>query len=348
GHSVPCKKIEIIEASHPVPDETSQIAGARILELLSNCTDDDLVIFLLSGGASALMESTVDDISLEDLQNTNRLLLNSGASISEINPVRSCLSRVKAGGLRRATQATVICLILSDVLGNDLNVIGSGPFSDTSPNGELAEQILRDRGIWDQVPASVRDAVHKVTRAKPADTNSDDRVHQIIIGDLNRAIDAAAVEAQKLGLKPWVVIRTLDGEARDAGKWLGELAASMSTNGSPGMDVIIAGGETTVTVTESGVGGRSQELATAAALALRGVTGITLLAGGTDGTDGPTDAAGAVVDGSTAERAEDLGISLHEALTNNNAYPALEKLGELLITGPTGTNVADLVVIVRG
>lgn len=346
GHTVPTRLIRVLEASHPVPDERSVEAGRQIVELAGQAEAADLVIVLLSGGASSLMELPEDGISLHDLQETTALLLRAGAPIRELNAIRACLSKIKAGGLARAAgNATVLCLALSDVLGNPLDVIGSGPCVETPRNPQRALDILANRGVIDAAPA----AVARLLKADPGDrppTPSRAADH-VIVGDIWTALNAARDAAISRGLRPLVLTGWLEGEAREVGTVFGALARDLpKANLDTGIDCYIAGGETTVTVRGSGKGGRSQELAAAAALTMAGTEGVALLAAGTDGTDGPTDAAGGLVDGSTSALARARGHDITLALTANDTYRALAEAGALVITGPTLSNVGDLVVVV--
>lgn len=340
GYAVEVDGAQVLEAAHPVPDHGSVVAGNRFLGELECLGPDDLVLFLLSGGASALLERPAGSLTLDDLRYTTTALLRSGAPIGEVNRVRSCLSGIKAGGIARAAApARVACLVLSDVLGNPLETIGSGPCVDCSPDPAGAINILQSRGVWEGLPRAVQE--HLLAGGLPCG-GAVPRVQHIIVGDIATAVDAAVAEAHRLGLRPEVLTTNLVGEARDAGDLLGEAAVELSV-GTGAPDCLIAAGETTVTVTGSGVGGRCQELAAAAALKIRGHPGVALLAAGTDGSDGPTDAAGALVDGDTATQPGDL----IKALQDNDTYPALDRLGAILRTGSTDSNVGDVVIVVR-
>ncbi len=340
GHGQPTKRIRVLESSHPIPDQRSVEAGKAILEQVRRADENDLVFFLLSGGASSLMELPAEGISLAEFQVTTDILLRSGADITELNTVRSCISRIKAGGIARAVSpATCICLIISDVLGNPLEIIGSGPCIDTTLDFNRAIKILKRYGLIDQIPKSVWNTLNNqvdssITHQKNAP------IKHIVLGDLNTAIDAAKASADRLGLRTNILMRTMQGEARAVGELMGSIGCELE--GNPGFDCVLAGGETTVTVKGSGRGGRSQELAVSASKALSGVSGIALLAAGTDGTDGPTDAAGGLV---TGETCNDL-VELQNSLANNDSHTFLKRHNALFTTGPTGTNVGDLVIIV--
>lgn len=334
GHALPTRWIEIIEAGHPLPDENSVVAGVRMLALAESATDRDLVIVLISGGASALMEAPVDEVCLRDIQLITESLLKSGADIRELNAVRSCLSRIKAGGLARACgSAKVVCLLLSDVIGNDRQVIGSGPCWGAPPPGDEARGILQRRHV--PVQDAVADALRHVAGAEPV------RPEHLIIGDVFTLLEEAQKAAQSLGLKPKVYGRPFTGEAREVGARMAAEAMTLR-NEAGRYDCVLAAGETTVTVRGRGIGGRNQELACAAALALEDVADVALLAIGSDGTDGPTDAAGGLVDGNTYTR-----TNLRRTLDENDSYHALLAADALVTTGPTQTNLNDLIVIAR-
>lgn len=334
GHAVPTRTIEVIEAGHPIPDENSVLAGERMLELAESATNRDLVIVLISGGASALMEAPVDGVCLRDIQLITESLLKSGADIRELNAVRSCLSRIKAGGLARACgSAKVVCLLLSDVIGNDRQVIGSGPCWGSPPSGDEARDILGRRYV--PVQDSIAGALRHVAAEQPASPE------HLVIGDVFTLLEEALKAAQSLGLKTKVYGRPFTGEAREVGARMAAEALTLQKEIGR-HDCVLAAGETTVTVRGRGLGGRNQELSCAAAIALEDVPDVALLAIGSDGTDGPTDAAGGLVDGKTYTRA-----NLRRALDENDSYHALEAADALLITGPTQTNLNDLVVIAR-
>jgi glycerate 2-kinase len=346
SHALPTKRIRILEAGHPIPDENSVSAGHEIHDLVAQANQNDLVICLLSGGASSLMELPAAGITLEDLQTITNLLLRAGADINELNAVRACLSNLKAGGLARAiAPARAICLVISDVLGNPLNVIGSGPCFDIAVDRNAAISIIQKNGLWEAISHPVQDSL---LNESPSARAISPEVTHFIIGDIRTALDAAKECAIARGLHPLILSSEVQGEARLVGKVYGGMAHDLPLSSqATGFDCIIAGGETTVTVTGNGKGGRSQELACTAALEMSGIEEVCLLAAGTDGTDGPTDAAGALVDGRTLQMAEDHGLSIDHALAENDAYPLLDKIGCLIRTGPTQTNVGDLIIAVH-
>lgn len=334
GYAIEAGRIEVLEAAHPIPDATSLHAGARILEAAQAAAPDDLVVVLISGGASALMESLVDGVSLADIQAVTRDLLRAGADIFEVNAVRKCLSKIKAGGLARACgSATILCLLLSDVLGNSREVIGSAPCWGAPPSGDAALAILKVGGV--PIPEAVASALTRVPSAPEA------HPEHVVIGDIYTALEAAQKSAIAQGFRAKVYGRTFSGEARVVGARMAAEAIYLRSE-SDQYDAVIAGGETTVTVRGDGKGGRNQELACAAAIALADVPDIALLAVGTDGTDGPTDAAGGLVDGETHLRTD-----LRAALSRNDSLTALQAADALVVTGPTQTNLNDLVIITR-
>ncbi len=353
GYAVPTEKIHIHEAGHPIPDESGVRGAGEILRILADARENDLVIALISGGGSALLTAPAEGISLEDLQATNRLLLASGATINEINAVRKHLSRVKGGQLARAAHpARLVTLILSDVVGNPLDVIASGPtVPDTSTFAD-AWDVLTKYGLVDEVPPTVvkriRDGVGGTVpeTPKPGDPVFD-RTWNVIVADNSVAAQAAADEAEALGFHPLILTTFLEGEAREVGRVVAALAKEEAVRHGPVPlpACLILGGETTVTLRGNGKGGRNQELALAAALAIRGMDRVAVASLGTDGSDGPTDAAGGLVDGSTVARGAERGLSAEKHLQNNDSYHFLEAVNDLLKTGPTRTNVNDLVFV---
>jgi len=352
GHPLP-DRFQVFEAGHPTPDMNGVRAAHAALRLLEGLTTRDLVLVLLSGGASALLPAPVEPLTLADLQAVTSLLLRSGAPIGELNAVRKHLSRLAGGQLARlAAPAAVVTLILSDVIGDPLDVIASGPTAPDPTTYAEAWRVLERYDLLPRVPPAVREhlAAGRVGAVpetpKPADPCFA-RVTNLVIGSNRVAALAAAQAAQEAGYRPLLLSTFVEGEAREVAKVAAALMRSVRTYGEPlpPPACLLWGGETTVTVRGNGKGGRNQELALAAALALEGLPDVALLALATDGTDGPTDAAGAIVDGATAGRARSLGLDLHAALRDNDAYPALAALEALLRLGPTGTNVNDLLVM---
>ena len=352
GHAVATAKITVEEAGHPIPDQAGQRAAARIQSMVSALTRRDLLIVLLSGGASSLLPAPVQGVTLADKRATTDRLLRCGATIQEINAVRKHLSTIKGGRLAESTPATVVTLILSDVLGDDLSAIASGPTAPDPTTYHDAVAILRRYRIWRMIPARVRQHLLQGQRGDVTETPKPrssifQRVHHHVIGNNTIAVTALAQAANDAGLKTHVHSKKLKGEARMAGKRFGAIARSIVNRHQPlpRPCCVVAGGETTVTVAGKGKGGRAQEFAVAAACEIAWLQRVWVATIGTDGTDGPTDVAGAVVDGQTVVQAKHLGINLDQALQHNNTYPALKRLRAHISTGPTGTNVNDLYLI---
>jgi hydroxypyruvate reductase len=356
GYRVPTLKVEVVEASHPIPDARGCAAAERIVALVEEANEEDLVIVLISGGGSALLPLPAPGITLSDLAATNELLLLSGAKIQEINTVRKHLSQVKGGQLaRHAFPAQVLALVLSDVPGDPLHAIASGPTVGDPTTFHQAEQILRQYHVWNDLPNPVRERIEAGVRNEIEETPKPgdgvlQRVTTTIIGSGSDAAEAALMEAESLGYHTLLLTTTLEGEAREVGKILAAIAREESTRGEPLPlpALILAAGETTVTVRGTGKGGRNQELSLSAALGIEGLPQVVIGSIGTDGRDGPTDAAGGMVDGRTVGRMREQGIDPEESLTQNDSYHALSQSGDLVITGPTGTNVADLCLILVG
>jgi hydroxypyruvate reductase len=347
--------VRFVAAGHPVPDIFSLTAAREILSLLESAGEGDLVVALVSGGGSAMLSAPVPGITMEAKAETFRLLLRAGADIASFNAVRKHLSEVKGGLLARAAQpATVWALLLSDVPGDDPSVIASGPFSPDPTTFADAIGILERYGIYYAVPSAVR--LHLAEGAAgtlPETPKPDDPAFlgtiSTLVGTNRTAMDAAALRmAQERDAGPITIVLLpgfLHGEARKCARSFCARLRKAAEALSPGHAVaVIAGGETTVNVRGGGKGGRNQEFALAAALELSGESAMSVLAAGTDGIDGPTDAAGAYADESTVARASALGLDPGAHLEDNNAYPFFEALGDLVVTGPTGTNVADLVI----
>jgi glycerate 2-kinase len=350
GHAVPLRKTETIEAGHPVPDEHGLEAATKIEALLCGSGPKDLVIFLLSGGGSALLPYPADQITLEEKQSLTQRLLDSGMDIQAINSVRKHISRIKGGGLARwAYPSTVLALLLSDVVGDRTDVIGSGPTVPDRSTFSEALGSLRGYGLLDEIPLSIRRYLEAGAEArveetpKPGDPTFG-RVYNTIIGSNLLALRAAAREADSMGFHALILSSSIVGEARDAARFHTAIAKEVFLSGNPvpRPACIVSGGETTVTLKKHGLGGRNQEFALSAALDIDGLGNVVILSGGTDGTDGPTDAAGAIADSRTIQRARQRGLDPERYLDEHDAYPFFKGLGDLLMTGPTNTNVMDL------
>lgn len=333
-------RFTVLEGGHPVPDARSLLAGTAALEFVSRLRKDDLLICLISGGGSALACAPVDGISLQDLQGLSSAALASGARIDQVNILRRQLDRIKGGGLSTATRASVLSLILSDVIGDPPESIASGPTVDNPTGPRDGAEVLALFHM--EVPTSVKRALR---RPKPVRRGAGpNRVTNVIIGNCSLAAEAARREALRQGFEAELIDTQLQGEAREIGRELGHRLLDRSLrNGRPFM--LIAAGETTVTLQRHGLGGRNQELALSAVDALQGAPDCVLVAFATDGNDGPTDAAGAVVTGETAARAYAMGLRSLESLAMHDAYPFFLALGDLLKPGYTGTNVNDLILL---
>ena len=353
GHALPLTQIETFEAGHPVPDEAGVAGARRQLALLAGLDPDALVLGLFSGGGSALLPAPAEGLTLAEKQETTRLLLACGATIDEINALRKHLSAIKGGLLARAAApARVVALMLSDVIGDPLDTIASGPTHPDSTTFGDCLAIVDRYDLRHQLPTPVRQHLEAGTRGERPETPKPGdpcfaRAESLVIGNSRLAIDAAAHKASALGYEVLVLTSRLQGEARHAATALVSIAQETAETNRPisRPACLIAGGETTVTLRGDGKGGRNQELALAASLQLDGWSAITLLSGGTDGTDGPTDAAGALADSQTLSRARAQDLDARAFLDRHDSYSFFAALGDLVITGPTGTNVMDLQIV---
>ena len=362
GAEKPLRRIHVHEAGHPVPDEAGLRGAREIVKILESAGEGDLVLLCLSGGGSALMPLPVKGVSLADKRAATQALLACGADIREVNTVRKHLSQLKGGQFAQAAQpAEVVALILSDVVGDPLDVIASGPSAPDGTTFRDALAVLSKYGIESRAPRSVLEHLRAgAAGAKPETPKPGDpifaKVRNLIIANNTASIAACARKARALGYRPLALSSMIEGEAREVARVLVAIARESLTHGRParlrqgygGQACLISGGETTVTLRGNGRGGRNQEFALAAAIAARGLQGVAILAGGTDGTDGPTDAAGAFADGATCDRAAQLGLNAADFLARNDSYHFFQPLGDLLMTGPTGTNVMDLYLLLVG
>jgi glycerate 2-kinase len=343
GHGVPTRCIEVVEASHPAPDAAGQLAAARILDAMNGLTADDLVLVLLSGGGSALLAAPMAGITLEQKRAVTKALLACGASIGEINCVRKHLSAIKGGRLAlAAAPARVLTLAISDVPGDDLSTIASGPTVPDPTTCADALEIVERYAI--ELPAAAREALQSGAAETPkADHAGFARCESRIIATAQDALAAAADLARAQGFMPLVLGDAIEGEAREAARVLGGIALSAAAHGVPlaAPCVLLSGGETTVTVRGTGRGGRNAEFLLGLAIALGGQARISAIACDTDGIDGSEDNAGALLLPDTPARALAAGIDLRARLNENDAYSVFEALGDLVITGPTRTNVND-------
>jgi len=348
----PLRRIEIRETGHPVPDARGVETAERIAEIAERAEAGDLVLCLISGGGSALMPLPASPVTLEEKQEVTRLLLACGATIHEINAVRKHISRIKGGQLARlAAPATVESLLLSDVVGDDLDVIGSGPTAPDSSTFADVRAILGKYGIWDRTPEAVRARIEAGTQGEIPETPKPTdpifaRVRNRIVASNRIALDAAAAQARELGFRTLVLASGIEGETREIARMHAAIARECGTAGRPVKPpaCFITGGETTVTIKGNGLGGRNQEFVLAAAVDIAGLDDVVVFSAGTDGTDGPTNAAGAVADGGTLRRKPEA----RRYLDDNDSYHYFEALNDLVITGATNTNVMDVRIMLVG
>ena len=346
------KKLEVAPSTHPIPSMLGVKAARRILEFADQVDEKTLVIFLLSGGASAMLPLPADPVTLTDKAETTRLLLASGATIDELNTVRKHLSMVKGGWLgKRLSKARVISLIISDVVGDKLETIGSGPTAPDPTTFKDAYEVLNRYNLWEKVPETVRRRILMGVEGKVEETPKPGdpafkQITNIIVTGVGDACQAAYRHLRKRGYRAVILTRFMEGEASEVGRFSAGILKEMRDRG--GLQAIIAGGETTVTVRGRGIGGRNQELALSAAISLRGLKDGCLASVGTDGIDGPTDAAGAIVDGETYHEALSKSVNPVQYLRENDSNTFFKKVGGLILTGPTGTNVGDILLLLSG
>jgi glycerate 2-kinase len=359
GYGLPLKRLDVFEAGHPLPDSNSVASAIQMMELAKNqIGPDDLVIYLLSGGASSLLVSPADGVSLEDKLECTRLLLNSGADIHELNAVRKHLSTIKGGRLARLlSPARTVALVLSDVVGDDLGTIGSGPLApDPTTFGNCLDILQRYR-ILDRVPAAARQRLESGAEGRIEETPKRldpifRGIEHVIIGNNAQACKAAAQTARRIGYHAMILTSRLEGDNGEAARFHMSIAGEIVLQNRPlrRPACLISGGETTVKVTGEGKGGRNQEFVQRCVRPLATLpTPCIAVSIGTDGTDGPTDAAGAIADNSSLARSLKYGTQfLSESLENNDSYPFFKRLDDLIMTGPTRTNVMDLHLILIG
>ncbi len=349
------QRIKIIEAGHPVPDENGLKGTEELISAVKSSDENTLIVCLISGGGSALLVSPYEGITLNEKQKVTELLLKAGVNIVELNAVRKHISKVKGGRLAEiAYPAKLVSLILSDVIGDRLDVIASGPTAPDKTTFHDALAVLQKYGLITIVPQTVftvlsRGAEGLLTETPKAGGTLFRNVENIIIGSNKKALNASRSEAESLGFQVEILSSEVSGEASDVGRSLAKKAVELKKSSSQGVRAsacFISGGETTVTVRGNGIGGRNMELALAFAMEINGIHGITLLSAGTDGTDGPTDAAGAIVDGNTFKKARALGLNPRDYLERNDSYTFFKQIDGLFITGPTGTNVMDIQILV--
>lgn len=353
GYALPTRCVRLTEASHPIPNEAGVAGAKEIADLLDSAGERDLVLCVISGGGSALMTLPVEGVTLDDLQVLTGSLLRAGATINEINAIRKHLDRVKGGGLARmAVPARIVSLMLSDVVGNPLDVIASGPsVPDTSTYADALD-LLAHYDLMDEAPSAIRAHLERGVAGEFADTPKPgdaifDRTQNVIVASNDLAAVAAQEAAKELGFNTLLLTTYVEGEAREVAKVLAALAKETLASGRPipRPACLILGGETTVTIRGSGIGGRNQEMALMAAVQIAGLDDVAIVCLATDGTDGPTDASGALADGGTIARGAALGLDPWEYLRNNDSYHYFRPLNDLLLTGPTNTNVNDLAFV---
>lgn len=346
----PLPPLKVVTGSHPIPDEKSIWAAEILQQGLSELSGNDFFIYLLSGGSSALIEKPVEGISLDEMQATTRLLLHSGVPIQEINVVRKHLSMVKGGRLAECTKAAGIVLVISDVIDDDLAIIGSGPLYFDPSTYRQCREILEKAAIWGEIPASVRSLMESGEKGGIGETpkHAKDTISHYLLGTNRAALEYARRAAIQHGLNVHLFTSSLSGEAREVAKVLMAIARNISAFHEPFAPPVclLFGGETTVTVRGKGRGGRNQELVLAALAEIGGQDNVLILSGGTDGIDGNSPAAGAVADSSLLREAARRGLLLPAYLADNDAYGFFRAVGGLLETGPTGTNVMDIIVII--
>jgi len=350
GHLADLKKVRLIEAGHPVPDEAGFKGAQALTKMAEGFGEKDLVFCLISGGGSALLPLPVSGVSLKEKQDTTRLLLQCGASIHEINTIRKHLSRIKGGGLARiAHPSTLVSLMLSDVIGNDLDVIASGCTVADRSTFEDCKRILNKYHLAPVIPDSVRTHLQEGFEGKKEETPKPDdpvfrKTTNIVIGSNMQCLEAAEKKAQERGFNTLILSSFVEGETKEVARVHGAILKEIVNSGRPIPlpACIISGGETTVTIQGQGKGGRNQEFVLACGIDIAEWSGTSVFSAGTDGTDGPTDAAGAYADWRMVDKAESLGLDPHHYLENNDSYHFFEKLDDLVTTGPTNTNVMDI------
>jgi glycerate 2-kinase len=353
GHDLPLQRIKVVEAGHPIPDEAGLDGARQIVELVQTADENDLVLFLISGGGSALFPGPADGLALADKQRTTQILLQSGATIQEINTVRKHISKLKGGRFAKlVAPAHLVSLILSDVVGDSLEAIASGPTVGDPTTFADCLEIIQRYELREKIPHSVVNLLQRGARGavdetpKPSDAVFE-KVQNVVIGSNQTALKAAKRKAEMLGYHTKILSSSIEGESRTVARSHADLLKEITLMDKPVRRpaCVISGGETTVIVRGDGLGGRNQEIALAAAIQIDGLDGAVVLSAGTDGTDGVTDAAGGIVDGSTIQRGRAKGLDATAFLARNDSYHFLKATDDLLITGPTFTNVMDLQVM---
>jgi len=352
GHSAALRKVRVIEAGHPVPDSNGARGAAGILKIAEGAGADDLVIVLLTGGASALLSAPAFGLGLRDIQKASKLLLSSGATIDEMNAVRKHLSAIKGGRLSAgAYPATVLTFIVSDVVGSDLSTIASGPTAPDPTTYSDALGVLKAYGLTELMPEKAVEVLRRGWRGKLPETPKPGdpllgRTRNLIIADNLASLEAAAAKARSFGFRPVILSSSVTGNTNEAARFFASVLKEIKGSGNPARPpaCVLMGGETTLKVTGKGKGGRNQEFALSLALSLKGSPGIYSLSAGTDGTDGPTEAAGAFALPGTLAEAKAAGLDAESYLARNDSYNFFKAVDGLLMTGPTGTNVMDIAI----
>ncbi len=356
GHSTPLRRVEVVEAGHPIPDAAGVAGTEKIVELLAPLGEGDLVFCLLSGGGSALLPLPADGVTLQEKQAVTELLLQCGASINETNTVRKHISRVKGGQLARlASPARMVSLVLSDVIGDPRDIIASGPTVPDVSTFADCRSVIDKYDLRDSLPAAVIRHLDAGSKGTVPDTPGTGdpvfcRTQTVMVANNRQALDAARIEAKQRGYNPLVLSSSIDGETREIARVYAAMAREIEGYGDPVRRpaCVISGGETTVTLKGGGKGGRNQEFVLATVSGIGGLERTVVFSAGTDGTDGPTDAAGAVADGHTLARAAEMGLDAGACMDRSDAYHFFEPLGDLVVTGPTHTNVMDLRLLLVG
>ena len=350
GHGLALKVVSVTEAGHPIPDESGVRGSERILNLLESAGERDLILCVISGGGSALLPMPAGDISLHDKRKTTQVLLDCGADIHEVNTIRKHISGIKGGRLAEAAfPGTLVTFMLSDVIGDDPDVIASGPTVPDRSTFRDCIKIVDKYDLGEKLPHSVIEYLKSGVQGTEPETPKPgdlvfDRSLALVIGSCALSVSSAKQKAVELGYDTIILSSCIEGETREVAKVHAAIAKEILKSGNPvsAPGCVISGGETTVTIRGDGLGGRNMEFVLATAIEIDGLGGVTVLSGGTDGTDGPTDAAGAIADGSTVQTARARGLDAANYLRNNDSYHFFEATGDLLITGPTMTNVMDL------
>ncbi|MCF6149322.1 MAG: glycerate kinase [Candidatus Kuenenia sp.] len=352
GYTTPCKYVKLNSAGHPIPDVAGINGTKEIVDIAKKASENDLVFCLISGGGSALFELPYEGISLEEIRDLTAMLLKCGATIDEMNAIRKHLSRVKGGRFAKLCKAEIVSVILSDVINDPLDTIASGATSPDSSTFLDCERILNKYDLYKKIPASIRKHVQSGLHGSIEETPKPGdkifaRVNNIIVGNNRTALVASKEKGQQLGYNTLILSSCIKGEAKEIAKVFGAIAREIHFSGYPVKRpaCIIAGGESTVTVKGDGLGGRNQEFSLSAAMEIDGLADTVILSAGTDGTDGGTDAAGAMVDGTTIMNAKSKKLNPEKYLSNNDSFSFFKETNELIVTGPTKTNVMDIMLL---